>query len=94
MTQQQMVIEYIKLNGEILPAKISGSIFMGTMFGSETSKRCRELRKKGILGSRGEGRFEVFYLKETLEVKSTPKGDWWLRPEYQRKQEVVSQKLF
>lgn len=73
MTQHQLIIEYIKLNGEILPAKMAGAIFMGTMFGSETSKRCRELRSmvkgkwenpygKQMLDSRKEGRFEVFYL--------------------------------
>lgn len=47
-----------------MPAKISGLVYMGTMFGSETSKRCRELRKAGILESTNDGKFEVFTLKE------------------------------
>lgn len=62
MTQQKMVIEYVKKNGSILPAKMGGRIFKRTMFGSETTKRCRELRKVGLLKDEREGRFVRFYL--------------------------------
>jgi hypothetical protein len=41
------------------------------MFGSETSKRCRELRAIGSLKSHGEGKFEVF---ELTEEALTPPG--------------------
>lgn len=68
MTQQQLIREYCEIHGSILPAKISGVIFMGKMFGSETSKRCRELRKQGILKSEKDGRFERFYLND-LQIR-------------------------
>ncbi len=70
MTQYQLVKEYILEYGSILPAKLSGSVYKGTMFGSEISKRCRELRKKGILTSVKEGKFERFFLidQDTVEV--------------------------
>lgn len=69
MTQHKLVLEFIKQNGSILPAKMAGYIFMGHMFGSETSKRCRELRKSGILKSQNDGKFERFYLKaEAVQV--------------------------
>ena len=61
MTQKQIILEYLALHGSILPAKISGEVFKGVMFGSETSKRCREMRKEGILYSDRDGKFERFY---------------------------------
>jgi hypothetical protein len=67
MTQHELVKEYIKEFGSILPAKISGVIYGGVMFGSETSKRCRELRGRGELTSDGDGRFERFYLVKPKE---------------------------
>jgi len=63
-TQYQIIKDWITQNGSILPAKMSGVIFEDTMFGSETSKRCRELRKMGLLRSEQEGRFERFYFAE------------------------------
>lgn len=60
MTQKQIILKYIDLHGSILPAKMAGEIFEGVMFGSETSKRCREMRKEGVLVSHKEGKFEVF----------------------------------
>jgi len=51
MTQHELVIEYIKEFGKILPAKMGGRIYKGIMFGSETSKRCRELRQGYIMKS-------------------------------------------
>lgn len=43
---------------------MGGYQFMGEMFGSETNRRARELRKRGILRSEKEGRFERFFLVE------------------------------
>ena len=62
MTQHNLIKEYILEHGSILPAKLTGHIYKETMFGSEISKRCRELRKKGILTSVKDGKFERFYL--------------------------------
>lgn len=77
MTQKQLILEYIKEYGRIMPAKMAGEVYKGEMFGSETSKRCRELRKVGILEGFREGKFEVFKLKPmtTVEpvVNSKPK---------------------
>jgi len=64
MTQHQLVKEYIKEFGSILPAKIGGTIYKGQMFGSETSKRCRELRKSGILVGQKDGKFERFFFNQ------------------------------
>lgn len=64
MTQKQLILKYVKENGQITPAKMAGRVYAGKMFGSETSKRCRELRKDGVLSSRPVGRFEVFYIDE------------------------------
>ena len=63
MTQYELIIEYLKEYGRIMPAKMAGEIYKDGFFGSETSKRCRELRYKGKLSSYKEGRFEVFKLK-------------------------------
>lgn len=60
-TQYQIIKDWIAQHGSILPAKMSGTIFEDTMFGSEVSKRCRELRKMGLLRSEKEGKFERFY---------------------------------
>jgi len=64
-TQKELVLKWVKEHGYILPAKISGTVYKEIMFGSETSKRCREMRKVGILISRlfkDNPKFEVFYL--------------------------------
>lgn len=63
-TQYQIIKDWITQHGSILPAKMAGVVFEETMFGSECSKRCRELRKMGLLESKQEGRFERFYFKE------------------------------
>lgn len=62
MTQKQLIMKYVSKFGSILPAKMSGRIMWRNMFGSETSRRCRELRADGLLRSEGEKRFERFYL--------------------------------
>lgn len=65
LTQKELILKYLTEFSSITPAKMAGKIYYGTMFGSETSKRCRELRAaKKILG-RKEGKFEVFYLPNT-----------------------------
>ena len=56
------MIEWIKEFGEINPAKMGGTWYRGTMFGSETTKRCRELYKRGQLIKQGDGKFMKFYL--------------------------------
>ena len=60
MTQKKLILEYVDEYRSILPAKIAGKIYKGVMFGSETSKRCRELRKAGMLNSHSEGKFTVY----------------------------------
>lgn len=62
MTQKQLILEYIRTYGSFTPAKMSGVVFMGKMFGSESSRRCRELREEGELLSEPKGRFETYYL--------------------------------
>lgn|SRR3990167_9449849 len=64
MSQKELIIAWCKEFGEITPAKMAGRIYLGIMFGSETSKRCRELRKDRILLSRREEKFEIFWLKD------------------------------
>lgn len=66
MTQKDLVIRYLQERGNIIPAKIAGLIYLGHMFGSETSKRCRELRKQGVLQSYNDGKFEVFKLAKPV----------------------------
>ena len=61
MTQHRVILKYVKKNGSILPAKMSGRIYLKTMFGSEVSRRCRELRAKRLLKSVREDRFIRFY---------------------------------
>jgi hypothetical protein len=64
MTQKELVVEYLKENGTITPARMSGKIYKSTMFGSEVSRICRFLRADGILDSVREKRFEKFFLAE------------------------------
>lgn len=69
MTQKQLVMAYVQEFGEIVPARVGGTNFMGEFFGSETSRRCRDLRKEGKLTSEGYGRFERFYLPDQLPIQ-------------------------
>ena len=71
MTQHALILAYIAEHGSILPARMYGEIYKGQMFGSETSKRCRELRNKFILVSKKEGKFERFYLAEARKRAET-----------------------
>lgn len=68
MTQHELIISYVKEFGKITPAKMYGKIYRDQMFGSETSKRARELRTKGILESKTDGKFEVFWLRNTIGI--------------------------
>ena len=43
---------------------MAGYLYQGKMFGSETSRRCRELRDEGVLKSDPSGKFEIFYLSK------------------------------
>ncbi len=64
MTQQELLLDYIDHYGYIVPAKMGGKEYNGGYFGSETSKRARELRADGILDSRphpNSPKFEVFF---------------------------------
>lgn len=73
MTQHTLILEWIKEHGSILPAKMSGKTYLGTMFGSETSKRCRELRLKGQLISKKDGKFERYWaVDKTPIAKQAP----------------------
>ena len=62
MKQHELIMEYVKEFGAIVPAKVGGRAFHNGFFGSETSKRCRELRAQKKLVSRSEGKFEVFFI--------------------------------
>lgn len=53
MTQHELIMLYVQEFGEIIPAKMNGKSYYGGFFGSETSRRCRELRKEGKLQSEG-----------------------------------------
>lgn len=68
MTQHQLVLTWIREKGSILPAKMAGIVYMGQMFGSETSKRCRELRSMGKLYGKKEGKFERFFLRPEIQL--------------------------
>lgn len=64
LSQKALCIRWIEEHGYILPAKMAGKIYYDTMFGSESSKRCRELRDKFILDSApfpDNPKFEMFY---------------------------------
>lgn len=67
MTQHELVLEWVKEHGFIDPAHKGGVIYKGVMFGSETTKRCRELRKKGVLDDFKDGKFVCFRLKTAPE---------------------------
>ncbi len=63
LSQQALIMDYLKRHKTIVPAKMSGSIYRGVMFGSEISRRCRELFKAKKLNKIREGRFMVFFKK-------------------------------
>lgn len=64
LTQKKLAISLISKYGSIVPARMCGNVYCGTMAGSDFPRRCRELRAEGILRSEGDKRFERFYLVE------------------------------
>lgn len=66
LTQSQLLAAYIQEHGSVVPAQLCGQYYKGQMVGSEFPKRARELRKKGILISEPEGRFERFRFNPDL----------------------------
>lgn len=79
MTQPELIIEYINQNGSITPAKLNDKdrrVFIDSVeygwLGSQTDKRCRELRAKGVLFSEKDGKYEVFRLTEAKPLESNP----------------------
>lgn len=65
-SQKDIIMDYVRIRGSITPATMSDAdkaYFGREMFlGSETGKRCRELRAEGKLQSMTTGKFETFYL--------------------------------
>jgi hypothetical protein len=62
MTDHEWILAVIKQYRKITPAKMGGIVLFNKICPADISRRCRELRKKGILISHKEGRFEVFEL--------------------------------
>jgi len=65
ISQKELIMKYVKQYNSILPAKMAGYVWKSEMemFGSETSKRCRELRSEGKLISHPDAdrpKFERF----------------------------------
>lgn len=77
--QQNLVYEYIKEFGKISPAHKGGLMYRGKMFGSETTKRCRELEELGLVVGFRNGRFVDYKLKGGVEtgekLVQLPKGE-------------------
>jgi hypothetical protein len=72
MTQHELIIEYCKEFGSIIPAKMGGKEYRGGYFGSQVDKRCRELYssddpgnpyREQILDRKREGKFTKYFLK-------------------------------
>lgn len=64
MSEKQALYDYIKTFGECIPAKLHGKVWQGHFFGSEITRRARDLRKEGKVVSEKEGKFEKFYLPQ------------------------------
>ena len=68
---QKLVYEFVKEYGYIIPARMGGKFYRPQgrpqgQFGSETTKRCRELRGLGLLEDdkeHNEGRMGAFKLR-------------------------------
>lgn len=61
-TQKELIMKFVKEYGSIIPAKLGGYFYKNQLFGSETPKRCRELRKDRKLESVNDGKFTKFFL--------------------------------
>lgn len=69
LSQSQLVMRYLRENGQIVPARHVGSRTSGGFFGSEITRRCREMRKQGLLHSERwaeNPKFVVFYPTKNL----------------------------
>lgn len=82
MTQQELIRLWIEEHGSIKPAHMSGKIYHDTMFGSEISRCCRSMRKKGELTSRPDGRFEVFYFTGNAPKEILKEADQEFKNKY------------
>lgn len=51
---------------------MAGTLYYGQMFGSETSRRCRNLRAKGELISWKDGKFEMYALSPQMPIEPLP----------------------
>lgn len=77
MTQHQLVRQWIFEHGSITPAVMSGKVYYDTMFGSQTDKRCRELRKtKELDSAKNEKGFEVFFFYQK-KPEGLNKRSYW-----------------
>jgi hypothetical protein len=78
MTQKELILEFIKEHGSIIPAKEHGITYKDGFLGSETSKRCREMRQVGLLESepwKENTKFEIFYLKGIRKINAKPQSE-------------------
>lgn len=63
MTDYAQILKYVAKKGTITPAKLGGTVYLDKLFGSEVTKRCRELRAAGKLESPDsiqDSRFKTF----------------------------------
>ena len=75
MTQKQLIKEYCKRNGKIIPAKLREAerAIAGGWLGSETIRRCQELAESGELYRwPNEGRFAVYSLVPVPTTQGSP----------------------
>lgn len=70
MKDKQQILLYLSENPFIIPAKMIGGTYLGKIWPAELSKRCRELRKAGILTSEPYGKFEMFKLADYRKMES------------------------
>lgn len=72
ITQKQLILNWIDEHEYIIPAKMCGLIYNGIMFGSDSPKRCREMRQSGILESAPDEnpKFERFFRKQKTDIWS------------------------
>ena len=73
-TQYDLIFKWFKKHKSITPAKVGGTTYYSGFFGSEISRRCRELRSIGILDSFREvlptgrkSRFVTFILTDKIK---------------------------
>lgn len=69
-SQKDLIVDYVKEFGYIIPARMVGKVYRGMMFGCDTPRRCREIRRDGYRNVYFESepwdknpKFEKFYIK-------------------------------